>query len=157
MRRELDTGFVLLLFLAGWLALVGAPAAFAESRGAGLKSNSNRPPAQVSFVALTQKGHEQRGDHFTAAQVRVLKIDVKWLTLVGAHMQRLELITPDGSVYQRFTDAVESVVGHTTVETLVPVAGSWITQYSLEGTWKVNVYLDDAVKPLATSTFTLTK
>ena len=157
MRRKLDTGLVLSLFLVGWCALVGAPVAFAESRGAGLKSNSNRPPAQVSFVALTQNGHERRGNHFPADQVRVLKIDVEWLTLAGAHTQRLDLITPDGAVYQRFTAAVEGVVGHATVETLVPVAGSWITQYSLEGTWKVNVYLDDAIKPLATATFTLVK
>lgn len=151
MRRALDSGLVLLL--AGWLALAGAPAAFAASSKTEVKSES----AKVSFVALTQAGRERRGSHFRAAEVRVLTIEVDWRTLVGTHTQRLELITPDGSVYQRFTAHVESVTGTATVETRVPVAGTWITQYSLDGQWKVNVYLDDAVTPVTTDTFTLTK
>ena len=155
MRRALDIGLVLLL--AGGLALAGAPAAFAESRGAGLKSDHHRAPAQVTFVAVAADGRERRGQYFMADRVRILKIDVEWLTLVGAHTQQLELITPDGSIYQRFTSAVESVVGRATVETRLPVAGTWITEFSLEGTWKVKVYLDEAVTPLATATFTLAK
>ena len=149
MRRALDTGLVLLL--AGWLALAWAPAAFAQSRGAGRES------ARVDFVGVRYDCREQRGQHFTAARVRILKIDVEWLTLVGAHTQQLELITPGGSIYQRFTSAVESVTGRATVETQVPVAGTWITQYSLEGQWEVRVYLDDAVTPVATASFTLAK
>ena len=167
MSRALDIGLVLVL--AGGLALGGAPAALAAppaplkpapappSGKAGRESDHHRASAEVTFVALTQKGSEQRGEHFRAAQVRILKIDVKWLTLVGAHTQQLELITPDGSVYQRFATHVESVTGRATVETQVPVAGSWITQFSLEGLWKAKVYLDEAVTPVATATFTLAK
>jgi len=149
MRRALDTGLVLLL--AGGLALAGATAAFAGSAKAGVAS------ARVDFVGVRQDGREQRGQHFTAARVRILKIDVEWRTLVGAHTQQLELITPGGSVYQRFTAPVESATGRATVETQVPVAGTWITEFSLEGRWAVNVYLDDAVTPIATATFTLAK
>ena len=149
MRRALDTGLVLLL--AGWLALPGTPAAFAESRGAG------PAPARVDFVGVRYDGREQRGQHFTAARVRILKIDVEWRTLVGAHTQQLELITPGGSIYQRFTSAVESVTGRARVETQIPVAGTWITEFSLEGTWTVNVYLDESVTPVATASFTLAK
>ena len=166
MRRVLDTG--LALVLVGGLALAGAPAAFAAgpkpltpppppSRGARLESGHHRAPAEVTFVALTQNGHERRGSHFTAARVRVLKIKVEWQTLVGAHTQQLELITPDGSIYQRFTAPVESVTGRAWVETRVPVAGSWITRHSLEGQWEVKVYLDEAVTPVTTATFTLAK
>ena len=164
MRRALDIGLVLLL--AGGLALAGVPAAFAAgpkpptpptppSRGARLESRHHGASAEVTFVALMQNGRERRGSHFTADRVRVLKIEVEWLTLVGAHTQQLELITPDGSVYQRFTAQVESVTGRATVATRLPVAGSWITQHSLEGDWTVKVYLDEAVTPVTTATFTL--
>ena len=155
MRRVRHPGLVLLL--AGWLALGGGPAAFVGSGEAGVKADPHRGSAQVTFVALTQEGRERRGSHFRAAEVRVLTITVEWRTLVGAHTQRLELMTPDGSVYQRFTSDVESVTGRAIVETRLPVAGTWITQYSLEGKWKVNVYLDDAVAPVTSDTFTLAK
>ena len=39
----------------------------------------------------------------------------------------------------------------------MPVAGSWIMQHSLKGQWEVKVYLDEAVTPIATATFTLSK
>lgn len=155
MRRALDTGLALLL--AGCLVLAGAPAALAESRGARLESDHHRGPARVHFVGVTHDGRARRGQHFTAARLRILKIDVEWRTLVGAHMQRLELIMPDGSVYQRFTSEVRSPDGHATVETQVLVAGTWITEFSLEGQWEVNVYLDNATTPIATATFTLAK
>ena len=154
MRRALDTGLVLLL--AGGLALAGAPVALAgPARETRLESDHHRGSARVHFIAVTHDGRERRGQHFTAARVRILKIDVEWLTLVGAHTQRLDLITPDGSVYQRFTAHVESVTGRATVETLLPVAGTWITEFSLEGQWTVNVYLDNAGTPVATASFTL--
>ena len=156
MRRALDSGLVLLL--AGGLALAGTPAAFAGSQATGLQSaHQHRAPALVTFAALSQKGDERRGQHFTAARVRILKINVEWLTLVGAHTQHLELITPDGSIYQRFTAQVESVTGRAIVETLVPVAGTWITEYSLEGRWEVRVYLDESDTPVVTASFTLVK
>jgi hypothetical protein len=55
------------------------------------------------------------------------------------------LITPDGSIYQRFTSDVESVDGRAIVEMRLPVAGTCITEFFLEGQWTVNVYLDGAV------------
>ena len=148
---------VVVVLLAGWLTLAGAPAAFADSRGAGLASDHHRGPARVHFVAHMHDGRARRGQHFTASRVRILKIDVEWRTLVGAHTQRLDVLMPDGSVYQRFTSEVRSADGRATVEAQVPVAGTWITEFSLEGTWEVNVYLDNAVTPVATASFTLAK
>lgn len=163
MRRALDTGLVLLL--AGGLALAGAPAAFAgspkppapASRRAGLESEHPRGGARVHFVAVAHNGREHRGQHFTAARVRFLTIRVEWPRLAGSHTQRLDLIAPDGAVYQRFTSPVETVEGRATVETRLPVAGTWITEFSLEGRWTVNVYRDSADTPSATATFTLSK
>lgn len=166
MSRALHLGLALLL--GGWLALAGAPATLAAgpklptpppppSRGARLEPGHHRAPAEVTVVALTHRGHERTGNHFRADRVRSLKIVVEWRTLVGAHTQQLELITPAGSIYQRVTGPVASATGRARVETQVPVAGSWIARHSLEGQWEVKVYLDEAVTPLATATFTLAK
>jgi hypothetical protein len=73
------------------------------------------------------------------------------------HTQRVELITPDGSVYQNLTQEVASVTGTAVVETRLPVAGTWITKYDLHGRWTVNVYLDDALKPVTSAALTFAK
>ena len=49
------------------------------------------------------------------------------------------------------------MTGTAVVETRLPVAGTWITEYDLHGRWTVNVYLDDAVKPITGAGFTLAK
>ena len=43
------------------------------------------------------------------------------------------------------------------VETRLPVAGTWITEYDMHGRWTVNVYLDDAVRPTTSAPFTFVK
>ena len=145
MRRALK---ILPVLFAGLLLLEGAAPALAGSAKQG-------EAARVQFTGVTQSGQEQHGQHFAAAGLRSLLINVQWRTLVGAHTQRLELITPDGSVYQTLTTPVESVTGTAVAETRLPVSGTWITEYSLHGHWKVNVYLDDAVRPVTTADFTL--
>ena len=106
---------------------------------------------------MNHHGRERRAQRFDADRLRSLVIQVGWRTLVGIHTQRLELITPDGSVYQTLNQPVESVTGTAVVETRLPVAGTWITQYDLHGRWTVNVYLDDAVKPVTSAGFTIAK
>ena len=144
------------LVLAGLLLLAGAAPASAERPGHVERDHHGRGPARVSFTAVTARG-EHRGQHFRADRVRVLVITVDWRTLVGVHTQQLELVAPDGAVYQRFSAPVESVSGHAAVETRVPVAGTWITQYSLLGKWHVRVYLDEGVAPVTVAAVTLAK
>jgi hypothetical protein len=140
------------LLLAGVLALQGAAPAFA-----GKAQPPRRESASIELVGVNQHGRERNGVRFDTDRIRVLLIQVSWKTLVGQHTQRVELVTPDGSVYQNLTEPVSSVTGTAFVETRLPVTGTWITEYDLHGKWTVNVYLDDAVKPVTSERFTLVK
>jgi hypothetical protein len=42
-----------------------------------------------------------------------------------------------------------------TTQTLVPVGGTWITEHSLFGDWRVDVFVDRETTPAATQRFTL--
>ena len=77
----------------------------------------------------------------------------------GVHVQRLDIIAPDGSLYQRRRAPFKHVISRETgtrVITLLPVGGTWITEYSLVGTWEVRLYLDNARTPVLTQSFVLT-
>lgn len=111
--------------------------------------------AVVQFVGVMQDQTLLARDEFVADFVRQLKITVQW-KVAGNHAQRLELFTPDGSLYRRIaTDftGVGVASALTPVETLLPVGGSWITEHSLFGTWRVDVYLDG--QPATSATFGL--
>jgi hypothetical protein len=41
------------------------------------------------------------------------------------------------------------------VPTSLPVGGTWITEYSLFGTWRVDVYLGGQSSPVTTASFVL--
>ena len=152
-----------LLLLAGGLVLTGAGSGFADKPGAAPDKRGgdqepgvhSRGPAHIQLVGINNKGHERRGQHFSPARLNTLVVVVNWRTLVGAHVQRVELVTPAGSLYQRFTSDVRSPDGYARVETPVPVAVTWITEYQLFGEWTVNVYLDGNTTPVATTNFTL--
>ena len=156
MRRALATVLLALLAAAPVLAAVTPAHADRGTR----ESHAVRPHwggARVELVAVNRHGHAHGGDHFSAQRLRDVIVVVHWQMLVGSHAQRLELIAPDGSVYQTFRTAVENATGQATVETHVPVAGSWITDYSLYGTWQVRVYLDENAAPETWESFVLTQ
>jgi len=149
MRRVVR--IAVLLSLVGGLALTGPAGTVAETKTKG----HSVEPADVSFIGINGHGHARGGYHFSPEHLNTLVVVVSWQTLVGAHTQRLELLTPDGSVYQGFTTEVGSVDGRARVETPVRVAGTWITEYQLFGPWTVNVYLDGQPTPVARGHFTL--
>jgi hypothetical protein len=120
-------------------------------------TNSHRDAASVGLVGLLQNGRERKGPRFSATQLRALEINVKWGILIGTHTQRLQLVAPDGAVYQAFTTAIDNANGPTLVQTRVPVAGTWITEYALEGTWQVRVYLEGSAVLQGYATFALTR
>lgn len=161
MRKTLATLTLALLAAAPVLTLANAAAAN-DDHGASHERHGNRngrrvrDGAEITFAGVNRQGHERKGDHFSAQRLRDVIVVVHWKTLVGSHTQRLELIAPDGAVYQTFRTSIESVTGKATVETLVPVAGSWISDYHLFGTWRVNVYLDENAKTEGSDTFVLT-
>jgi hypothetical protein len=141
---------IMSLLLAATLTLESAAPALAVTR-------KGRESARVELIGVNHHGREHNGQRFDADRLRSLLIQIHWKTLVGAHTQRVELITPDGSVYQNLTAPVESATGTAVVETRLPVAGTWITEYDMHGRWTVNVYLDDAVRPTTSAPFTFVK
>ena len=114
---------------------------------------------QIQFEGLLHTGKSLAGGgDFSAAALRDLLIAVAYQNLaLGAHTQRLHLYAPDGALYQQFATAfvVEGSVARP--ETRLLVGGTWITQHSLYGTWRVEVYLDQARTPAAQRTLVLSQ
>jgi hypothetical protein len=126
-------------------------------------------------------------DTFPIADLRDLFVFVVWPSVNGQHVQTVEFLLPDGSLYSsrktRFSVGGTVVVaaaaaefknkvaptppaphlmadankvhaegiptllmksrGDSAVLTVLPVGGTYITQRSLSGTWRVRVLLDD--------------
>lgn len=110
------------------------------------------PTATLQFVAVNNDGTSAGGAAFSGDLVRALRILVAWQNLSGTHSERLELFSPDGSLYQQFSTQFAG----TPVETRLSVTGTWITQYSLFGAWQVDVFLDSETMPITSGVFVLT-
>ncbi|MFI5338951.1 MAG: hypothetical protein ACHQ7N_03835 [Candidatus Methylomirabilales bacterium] len=135
---------------------------------------------RLTFEGLRSTGQALwSGDHFSAEALRDLLLSVEYQALApGPHTQRLQLYLPDGALYQQVTTAIEAggagkpaaeahpeqgmtprapgaQPGREQVVTRLPVGGTWITQYSLYGIWRVEVYLDQARTPTVQRTFVL--
>ncbi len=95
---------------------------------------------------------------FSATATRDLEVKVSWQNVpAGSHVQTLEILLPDGNLYQQTQMAFGVQQG--TDEPLVaiqtlPVAGTWIQQRHLMGQWTARVSLDGQV--IATQTVELT-
>jgi len=107
---------------------------------------------------------------FTLEDVRGLYVCVVWSGLAGTYAQQVTFESPDGHVYQTITSAFATAQGGATGSTLrfgerdypvqaagwgangrvlvtamLPVAGTFITQYNLAGPWTVRVALNGQV------------
>ncbi len=125
---------------------------------------------RVHLVGLLHDGKQLPGGrHFTTRTLRDLLLVVEYRALpAGPHTQRLKLFAPDGALYQQFTTEFavngDPARGHgyrgtawRPVETRLPVGGTWITEHSLYGTWRLEVYLDAASQPTESHPFTLAR
>lgn len=110
------------------------------------------PSATLQFVGVNHNGSQTGGTGFSSGLLRDLRMIVAWSNLSGSHTQRLDLFGPDGSLYQGFSAQFSS----TPVETRLLVSGTWITEYSLFGAWRVDVYLDGERMPITSGVFVLT-
>ena len=107
---------------------------------------------------------------FTLEDVRGLYVCVVWLGLAGTYAQQVTFESPDGHVYQTITSAFATAQGGATggtlkfderdypvqaagwgangrvlVKAMLPVAGTFITQYNLAGPWTVRIALNGQV------------
>jgi len=110
------------------------------------------PSATLQFIGVNQDGRSTGGTDFSGQLLRYLRILVGWQNLSGTHTQRLQLFAPDGSLYQGFS----TQVGSSPTETQLPVGGTWISEFSLWGAWRVEVFLDTGTMPITTGVFVLT-
>ncbi len=110
------------------------------------------PGATIQFVSINNDGSQTGGAEFLGSVIRDLRILVGWQNLSGGHTQRLELFTPDGSLYQRLATSFTG----TSVEAGLPVGGTWITEHALFGAWRVEVFLDSQQMPITSGVFVLT-
>lgn len=140
------------LLAVGLLLLFGsASVAAAADDGCarrGLRVHAQGVNAHVEFVADQLNGTERRGHAFAGAQLSDLRILVQWRNLFRNHLQRLDIIAPDGALYQSFSKPLTARDDEAPIETVLPVNGTWITQYGLYGTWCVEVFLDDEEQPV---------
>ena len=121
---------------------VRLPAGFAEAR--------------VSFVGVLTHGHNHVGEEFPGHALRELRVIVHWTEVEHMHRQRVELYSPDGSLYQRLTGTFTGVYHRpVSVTTRIPVTGSSIVDSSLFGEWCAEVFLDDEDAPIARHRFFL--
>lgn len=118
-------------------------------------------PVTMQFVGHLDDGTQQRGVQFEGVRVNDVEIVVHWSYLEQSHTQRVLLYSPDGNLYQTRMTAVSPMDQHTelpsVVTTPLPVAGSWISNFGLYGTWRVEVYLDEDTDPSLAQTFILSR
>ena len=86
---------------------------------------------------------------FSATTTRDVQVNVSWQNVpVGSHVQTLELLLPDGGLYQQtqtpFAVQPDSSEVPGATQTL-PFAGTWIQQRNLMGEWTARVSLDGQV------------
>ena len=85
---------------------------------------------------------------FSLSNLRDLNVVVNWQNLpAGTHAQKITFNLPGGDLYQTFEKSFtvdEGSNGTASTMQALPVAGTWITQRGLTGTWSVSLALDGA-------------
>jgi hypothetical protein len=130
----------------------GTTGASTASTTSGTGSTPPLASASLSFVGVGHNGGLVGGAQFSTAFVKDLKIVVGWNNTSGSHTQRIDLFAPDGALYQQLSTPFG---GAGSVEAQLLVAGTWITQYSLFGAWRAEVFLDSARIPITSGAFVL--
>lgn len=120
--------------------------------------SSSSVSATVFFCTTADPQCRTSVNAFEVGKLRDVFVFVAWRGVQGQHEQALELTLPDGNLYQRLTNRFDTATsltsrGEPVVVQVLPVAGTFITQHSLLGTWKVEVFLDGRL--ITRASFTL--
>jgi len=126
---------------------IAAPAGGPTGSSAGTQNGLS---ATLTLTGHLHNGSSQQGDQFSTTSLRDLLISMTYSNVSGTHRQRLELYAPDGSLYQKLSGPVAP-----STNALIPVGGTWITEHSLFGDWRVDVYVDRETTPITSHAFTL--
>lgn len=173
MMRKMLRGVALLPAL---LALTGVVAA--QDRGVPPQRLTTTETPRVTEIFFCDTGTTEcraNNSKFELQKARDLYVYATWPNVAGDHVQTVEFYLPNGSLYlkkdtpfrvrrgvprARFVPGssvpeqfLTSSRGVPAVITALPVAGTFITQRNLTGTWTVRVLLDG--NPVASGQFTL--
>jgi hypothetical protein len=122
-----------------------------------VRAAHGRDEAAIEFESLGRRGRERHGAR-VPGDAREVRVVVHWKHLDDVHQQRLELYAPDGSLYRRFATAFTGAGRKaTSVETVVPVVGTAMSDAGLYGDWCALVFLDDDDTPVVARSFELVK
>ncbi|MBI3663803.1 MAG: hypothetical protein HY234_12245 [Acidobacteria bacterium] len=150
------------------------PADRREARAESL--NAAQAVSELFFCESATTECRSTNSAFTVGKLRDLFVFVTWPSTNGDRVQTVEFFLPDGSLYMKRDTAFRTRAGQPraravtgaavvadeyltssrgmpTVVTPLAVAGTYITQRNLLGTWAVRVLLDG--KPVLTGQFTL--
>ena len=145
------------LLLAGMLLLVSG---FSACQMKSSSADKVTPPAVSATFTFCASGFSDcsPATSFSVAAVRDVKINVAWENVpAGNHIQKLEVLVPNGGLYQQTTTAfaISSDTNQPFIATRnLPVAGTWIQQRQITGEWTARVSLDGQV--IASQTVQLT-
>ena len=119
-------------------------------------------------------------EEFSIAAIRDIFIQTHWTQIQGEHIQRIHIYSPDGNIFQKrvvpfsiteklkrqrrkvsgITNMVDVQKAKQTkdgqaVVVHFPVSGTWVSQHSMLGTWRVDAFLNQESRPSVSGTFTL--
>jgi hypothetical protein len=134
-----------------WI-LLGLAAAACISGCAQSDTPAGPPAAQPigMTIKLCDTGAEgcAGSGNFSVTTIRDLGLSVEWKNVpAGTHSQQIALVQPNGVVYQTVSHGFsvpDGTIGSPSLEDVIPVAGTFITQRSLTGQWSVEISLDGA-------------
>jgi len=136
---------------SSWILLSLAAVAFIS--GCAQSDNPvGSPPTQplAMSVKLCDTGAEgcAGSGNFSVTTIRYLGLNVEWKNVpAGTHTQQIALVQPNGVVYQTVShgfSVADGTIGSPSLDDVIPVAGTFITQRSLTGQWSVEISLDGA-------------
>jgi len=154
MRRALAITALGILALGG-LAPARADEDTCSRQGRRVRLPGGFAEARVSFVGVLTSGRNRTGESFPGGDLRELRMVVAWTEIEKVHHQRIELVGPDGELYQRFVTPFTGTGRSISITTRLPVTGSAITDAGLYGEWCAEVFLDDEDAPIARGRFIL--
>lgn len=124
---------------------------------------------------------EPGSNTFALTSLRELLVYSVWNGLTGMHVERRRFIAPNGDAYYEkliaFSTDISVAIPYEPIVSIphsavvmpvstdqdgkfqvldyLGVAGTWISQHSLTGTWRLEVFLDSSATPITSSEFTL--
>ncbi|HET8936425.1 MAG TPA: hypothetical protein VFN67_23435 [Polyangiales bacterium] len=163
----------------------GTPVTPNTPQDAGVAEPDVEPAPAASIVlsgAPEPSGTAPVVDSFSLSTVPDLYVYTAWSNLCGEHTELRKYYDPSGELfYQKLTafstdisepvpltrkvgvphntsvlPAIPDAQGAFVMQDNIGLAGSWIGAHSITGTWKLELYLDDAKTPIATRSFELT-